>query len=469
MDKKTQNLRLDYTNMMAARVGENGFARAELEALAVRAAEAMGVWKTERTQGRLGWADLPTGQAEVVADILAYAQTLRKRSIENFVVLGIGGSSLGPIAVQQALNHLHYNDLPADRRGPRLFVEDNIDPMRMTALLDVIDLEKTVFNVISKSGETSETAAQFLIIRDLLQQRLGDRAAGHLVATTSRDSGSLIKTATREGYQCFYIPDGVGGRFSELCPVGLLPAAVCGIDIQALLDGAAHMQARCVSDHLFENPALLAATLQINAMARGRGIQVMMPYSDHLRYMADWFAQLWGESLGKRYDTAGREVRAGQTPVKALGATDQHSQLQLYMEGPFDKVITFITVDAFAKDVRIPHNGVGTDSPDFLCGHSLGELLNTEARATAYALAGAGQPNMTIALPEITPHTVGQLLFFFEMQTALTGFMLGIDPFDQPGVEHSKQATYALLGRPGYEEKSEQMQRELALGGLCAI
>lgn len=229
----------------------------------------------------------------------------------------------------------------------KFFVEDNVDPERMLALLDVIDVKCTVFNVITKSGATSETMSQYLIIADILKKAVGDEWNRHIIATTSEKKGNLIKLAKKEGFRTFYIPDGVGGRFSELCPVGLLPAAVLGIDIKGLLAGAAAMDKRCSDGDMRSNPALTAAVLQYLAMKKGKNITVMMPYADSLKYMADWYCQLWGESLGKAVDLDGKVVHAGQTPVKSLGVTDQHSQVQLYTEGPFDKVITLIGVEKF--------------------------------------------------------------------------------------------------------------------------
>mgnify|MGYP003325712865 CR=1 FL=1 len=203
----------------------------------------------------------------------------------------------------------------------------------MNALLDVLNLEKTCFNVITKSGATSETMSQYLIIMDLLKKKFGDKANEHMIATTSVSRGNLIKIAKEEGLKTFYIPDGVGGRFSELCPVGLLPAAVVGVDIKAMLKGAKDMDKICMRKNYTENPALMTALLEYLSMKKGKNISVMMPYADSLKYIADWYCQLWGESLGKSVDKEGNEVFVGQTPVKALGVTDQHSQVQLYREG----------------------------------------------------------------------------------------------------------------------------------------
>ena len=448
---------LDYNNMMADGVGNYGATHDEIEDLHGEITAA--VLYLRENRGIMKWRELPYMDVSIVEDIENTAKDIQNR-FENFVVLGIGGSALGPIAVQQALNHMRYNELPQSvRKYPKLYVEDNVDPERMASLLDVIDVKRTCFNVITKSGSTSETMAQLLIIVDLLKQAVGDGWANHVIATTDLEKGNLIKLSREFGLKTFYVPDGVGGRFSELCPVGLLPAAVCGIDIRALLAGAARMDEICSVDDYEKNPAYMSAVLQYLAMRKGMNISVMMPYADSLKYIADWYAQLWAESLGKQYDITGQKaVYTGQTPVKALGVTDQHSQVQLYVEGPFDKTVTFLAVENYRTQVQIP---VGFENiPDiaFLGGHSLNELITAERVATEYALTSAGRPNMTITLDEVNAHTIGQLLYFFEVQTAFAGALLNINTFDQPGVEMGKNATYALLGKQGYDDKRTELE-----------
>ena len=456
--RDSMRIRVDYNNMMAARLGARGIADAEIDALEPKLAAAADALVSNRDS--MKWRELPYNQEAVVEQIEAVAADVRGRC-ENFVVLGIGGSALGPIAVHQALCHLRYNDLPREKRGgPRLFVEDNIDPERMAALLDVIDIDQTVFNVITKSGGTSETMSQLLIVTNLLHERYGADISARLIATTDAVKGNLIKIAKRENLTTFVVPDGVGGRFSELCPVGLLAAAVCGIDIRELLAGAAYMDGICNEPAVRKNPAYLLATLQYIAMQRGMNISVLMPYADSLKYMADWYAQLWAESLGKRVDRSGRSVHVGQTPVKALGVTDQHSQVQLYTEGPFDKVVTFLGVERYRTETRIPQGYADIPDVSFLSGHTQNELIKAEQSATAYALMKSGHPSNTITLPEVNAFTVGELLYLFEVMTAFAGELLDINAFDQPGVEEGKNATYALLGKPGYDEKRAELQAQ---------
>ena len=301
--------------------------------------------------------------------------------------------------------------------------------------------------------------SQYLIIYNMLREKLGDKVKDHVIATTSKDSGNLIKIAKAEGYKTYYIPDGVGGRFSELSPVGLLPAAVTGVDIGELLAGAAYMARISMNKNLSKNPPLMNAILQDIAMKRGKNISVMMPYADGLKYFADWYCQIWAESLGKEVDNNGVTVNAGQTPVKSLGVTDQHSQVQLYAEGPYDKVVTFIAVNKYRKETAIPEGCEDIPDVHFLCGHTMNELIDAERKATEYALTVKKRMNHTIIIPEINAFTIGELIFYFEMQTAFEGEFLNINTYNQPGVENGKNAAYALLGRKGYEAKKIELSR----------
>ncbi|MCD6405855.1 MAG: glucose-6-phosphate isomerase, partial [Planctomycetes bacterium] len=313
----------------------------------------------------------------------------------------------------------------------------------------------------TKSGSTAETMTQFLIFYDRLKKALGDSARDHIVATTDPHKGDLRKMAEEFGWRTVPIPSNVGGRFSVLTAVGLFPAAMLGVEIRQLLSGAAFMDRRCEAKSIEENPALAFAALQYILYQKKAPISVLMPYSSALYDIADWYRQLWAESLGKKTDLAGTVVNTGPTPVKALGATDQHSQVQLYVEGPYDKSVTFIEVQKQACTVEIPAALGKYDSCGYLGGHTVNELLAAEKRGTEVALVAAGRPNGTVLVPEVSEFTVGQLLYFFEMATAISGALYGINAFDQPGVEAGKVAAYALMGREGYGGKMAEIEEKL--------
>ncbi len=439
---------LDYTFMLGDAVA-GGVAREEYLAAREDFARAYAAVDARRASGALGFMDLPTNQP-LIDQVEAFASSVRGR-YTDIVLLGIGGSSLGPIALRSALRPPGWNALSdGEREGwPRLHVLDNVDPLTVQATLARVSLAGSLFLVVSKSGGTAETMAQYLIVRDRLQAaRLP--LSQHLCFITDPAKGALRPIATAEGIPALDVPPNVGGRFSVLSPVGTLPAALIGIDVKALLAGAGAMATRCATVELSRNPAGVYATLQWLADVRsGRPVHVLMPYSDPLRNLALWFVQLWAESLGKiRPD--GTSV--GPTPVPALGATDQHSQVQLFMEGPQDKTVSFIAVEHAGADVTIPH--LHGDVPDlaYLGGHSLAELLNAERRATAGALATRGRPSATIELERVDPWHLGGLMMFFELATAYAGSLYGVNAFDQPGVEQGKRFTYGIMGRPGFTD-----------------
>lgn len=465
---------LNYANCLSTRVDQHGLDPASIapgSASAKAAASMTASLAASRGTDWEVWRDLakdPARSANVRA-VRALADKHRPTT-DNLVVMGIGGSALGNIALQSSLNDPLWNVLPSSRRkGPRTFIVDNVDPVLFGSVLAFIRetdprLERTVFNVISKSGETAETAAQFITIRQLLIDVLGRKAhAARIVAITDPAKGTMRKICDAEGYETLPVPDGVGGRFSVLSPVGLFSAAMCNIDIDALLDGAAEMDKRCSNEELAKNPAALLATLLVRlAEEKGKRNHVMMPYSSQLYLLADWFRQLWAESLGKRHNKAGKEVFTGYTPIKALGTTDQHSQVQLYREGPNDKAFALVDVqDWSATDLQIP-KGLDVEALTYLQGSSFGALLNAEKRATEYALIESQRPNLTVTLPRITPRHIGEFLMLWEVATSYAGLMLGIDAYDQPAVETGKVATFGLMGRAGFEEWREKVDRALA-------
>ncbi len=457
----SQALSLDYNYCLDEFVGVQGLSASELEDLAPRLAAASQELAAARQEGRLAFLDLPYQQ-----EMLAAVRQVAKPLLEwcwDFVVLGIGGSALGAKALHQALCHPQYNRFNMARRHhrPALWVLDNIDPDHFYGILDGLELRRTAFNVISKSGSTPETLAQFLFAYHFLKGRLGEaKARERFVVTTDPEKGNLRRLAVQEGFPSLSVPSPVGGRFSVLTPVGLLPAAMVGIDLEELLAGARFMDQRLQAADYRENLAFRLASLFHLFALKARNILVIMPYATALTGMADWFCQLWAESLGKREDLQGREVWAGTTPVRALGATDQHSQLQLYMEGPQDKLITFLEVGKFQQHLALPDLFPEMEGLHYLGGHSLNTLLQAEQKATAFNLTKAGRPNLTLRLPEINAFTIGQLFYLLEVVTVVTASLLGVNPLDQPGVEGGKETTYGLMGRPGFEEQRREIEAE---------
>ncbi len=463
-------LKLDYANCLADRVGSHGldpalFDRSGQPAQTIRDLTAS-LARTKGT-GWERWRNLPLDpvRSEHIAQVRKVAGACAGR-FENMVVLGIGGSALGNIALQSALNPATYNLLPASaRRGPRTFIIDNVDPEYFGGVLDFCassgGLSRTLFNVISKSGETAETAAQFMIIREALKKALGAGYGANIVAITDPARGTMRQICDREGFATLPVPDGVGGRFSVLSPVGLFSAAMCGVEIESLLQGAADMDARCCKDAIVDNPAAILAFLLVElGTTKGKTNHVMMPYANSLYLLADWFRQLWAESLGKQVDKTGETVFAGFTPIKALGTTDQHSQVQLYREGPNDKVLGLLEVEQFRQEASIP-TGLGVEAIAYLEGRTMSQLLAAEKRATEYALVESQRPNFTITFPKIDAYHVGQFIWMWQVATSYAGLMLNIDAYDQPAVELGKQATFGLMGRKGFDEHKRAVEGTL--------
>jgi glucose-6-phosphate isomerase len=426
----------DYQNMMEV---EGGLQSRELDEIRLRLREA-----TDELLGDPpGFMRLPK-TAEYAEASARVAEEVRGSGATDFIHVGIGGSALGPMAVHKALSHPYYNALSGeDRRGPRMHFAENTDPATLSAILDLADPDSTYVNVVTKSGSTAETMANFLVIRGFLIGSPGDFGfQGRTIATTDPEEGFLKQIADREDMKVLPIPADVGGRFSVLTPVGLLPAAVAGLDIDALLAGAAQCVDE-VNERGAEHPAVVGAAMHyLMDTARGRNVRVMMTYADALERLAAWFVQLWAESLGKD--------GKGSTPHGAVGTTDQHSQVQLYMQGPEDKVIEIVEVEDHQRDLTIPEAYDDLEGVGYLGGHTMAELLNVECDATRRALTEAGHPNSTIRLRATNEENLGYVFQALEVQTAIAGSLYGVNAFDQPGVEAGKNITYKRMGRPGY-------------------
>ena len=428
-----------------------GLGPAQLDAIRPLLEEAQKDLMARRGQD-IGFYDISSASAERDLRDIAKEATRLRALADDLLVLGIGGSSLGGQAIAQAFAQV------ADRAGKAHFV-DNVDPDTLGFLLERLTPKHTAAVVITKSGGTVETLAQLLIVRRWFRSSLGQGAAqSRMTFVTDPEKGFLRQLANEEGIRAFNVPPNIGGRFSALTAVGLLPAAFLGIDITKIMSGASEMVTRVTDPNLESNPACmfaagaLLAHRELNATSL-----VMMPYSDALRLTSNWFVQLWAESLGKRLDRKGRVVRAGQTPIAAVGATDQHAQLQLFVEGPQDKVVVLIANKQHRRRLTIPDELVDHDEVGFLRGRELGELLEAERRATRTALLDSGVPVIDITLSSIDEGTFGGLLILLEAACACTGMAMGIDPFDQPGVEAGKRMALGLMGKSEYAEDARRV------------
>lgn len=436
---------VDYTFIFEEIIGENGLKRSDIENYKDKVSAAIDSILSDHKENKLSFLELPE-KIDVIEKIENYVKSIRF-DYKNIIIVGIGGSSLGVQAIYQALLP-YYHNLFSE---PKILFLENVDPETISEFFERVKIEDSMAVVITKSGSTAETMSQFMILKNYFDDRLKDKAAERIAVVTDPAKGDLLKIAKKEGYATFEIPQNVGGRFSVLTPVGLLPAELAGIPSRKILEGAERVLEKIKDRDVFKNPSALIAVILIEFFKRGKNIFVMFPYSSKLYLLADWFRQLWAESLGKKYDRDGKEIKWGQTPVKALGAVDQHSQVQLYIEGPDDKVFGFIEVEEKGKDIAIPEILKDYSSTSYLGGHKISELIDSEKRGTELALAKNGRPGFTYKFDRISPENIGEFFITMEMQTAIAGEILNINTYDQPGVELGKKLTYAFLGRKGYD------------------
>ena len=444
------SLILNTAHSFQEKAGSHGLEPHEFEEIKPRLINAINSIKERREAGELGYLDLPFDWETY--DCCAQAAEAFAGS-ENLLIAGIGGSALGPQAMFNALCHPLHNLLSEEARKERarLFILDNVDPDLAKAQLDFCDPETTCYNIISKSGATAETAAATLLIFDKLKKALGADWKSRVICTTDPKSGDLRALCTREGLMTLDLPSKVGGRFSVLSAVGLFPAFCLGMDVDGLLNGAAEMAERCLSDKIDENPAAqMAGLLYSFDMKKYKPMHVMMAYANSLYSLADWFRQMWAESLGKARDLDENRVNTGPTPIKALGTTDQHSQVQLYIEGPQDKAFIFLEAQNFRNEVVLPALYPDVSSLSYLGNQTMNKLMASEFAATREALAEQERPSMTISFPQIDAHAIGEFFMLLEVATTICGDLYYINPFDQPGVELGKVLTYKLMGREGY-------------------
>ena len=413
--------------------------------------------KTGAGNDFLGWVDLPVDyDKEEFARIKKAAEKIRNDS-DVLIVIGIGGSYLGARAAIEMLSHSFYNSVSKDmRKGPQIFYAGN--SISSTYLADLIEAVKDVdfsVNVISKSGTTTEPAIAFRVFKEILEKKYGKEGAkSRIYSTTDKARGALKTLSDSEGYETFVVPDDVGGRFSVLTAVGLLPIAVAGIDIDAMMQGAADGRTLYSNPDMDKNPCYQYAAVRNCLLRKGKNIEMMINFEPSLHYFGEWWKQLYGESEGKD--------NKGIFPAAADFSTDLHSMGQYIQDGQRMLFETAILVDAPRKDITIEANDDNLDGLNFLSGKTLDYVNLQAAQGTALAHTDGGVPNLAVRVPELNAYNFGKLVYFFEMACAISGYILGVNPFDQPGVEAYKKNMFALLGKPGYEDMQSELLARLS-------
>ena len=404
----------------------------------------------------LGWIDLPENyDKEEFSRIQKAAEKIKKDS-DILLVIGIGGSYLGARAAVEALQHSFYNVLPKENRGtPQIiFVGNNISSTYMRDVIDLLAGKDFSINVISKSGTTTEPAIALRIFRKLLEEKYGkEEAAKRIYATTDQAKGALKTVATEEGFETFVIPDDVGGRYSVLTAVGLLPIAVSGADIEAMMKGAAVAREDFSHSELEDNPAYQYAAVRNVLYNKGKTIEMLINYEPALQYFSEWWKQLFGESEGKD--------QKGIYPSSANFSTDLHSLGQYVQEGRRDLFETVIKVEQPRHELTIEKTENDLDGLNYLAGKTIDFVNNKAFEGTLLAHTDGGVPNLIVSIPQLDEYTFGYLVYFFEKACAMSGYLLGVNPFDQPGVEAYKVNMFALLGKPGFEEKKAELEKRL--------
>ncbi len=450
------NIRIELSNIMGFIVEKD---LASLQQSASNQYQNL-INKTGQGNEFLGWITLPGDISDnMIDDIINVAETISTKT-EIMVVIGIGGSYLGARAVIEALGHSFY-ELQEQQEHPLvLFAGQNISEKYLTDLLHILDKKEYAITVISKSGTTTEPAIAFRILKNHLEHKYGVQEARHrIIAITDKEKGALKQLADEEGYKTFVVPDDVGGRYSVLTPVGLLPIAVAGFDIRKLLKGAKdfweYISKSMVDNDL--NPVLEYAAARNALYQTGKKIEMMISYDPELFYFTEWWKQLYGESEGKE--------GKGIFPAGASFTTDLHSMGQYIQDGERHIFETVISVDKPVSELRIPSDENNLDKLNYLAGKRIHEVNIMAETGTILAHVDGNVPNIKISIPEISEYNLGQLIYFFEMACGISGYMLGVNPFDQPGVEAYKNNMFALLGKPGYEKETETIRKRIGHEG----
>ncbi|WP_099159540.1 glucose-6-phosphate isomerase [Virgibacillus ndiopensis] len=412
--------------------------------------------KTGAGSDFLGWVDLPEGyDKEEFSRIKASAEKIKQDS-DVLLVIGIGGSYLGARAAIEMLNHSFQNLLSKEQRKvPQvIFVGHHMSSTYMSELFDVLEDKDVSINIISKSGTTTEPAIAFRVFRNFLEEKYGkEEARKRIYATTDKEKGALKSVADEEGYESFIIPDDVGGRYSVLTAVGLLPIAVSGVAVDDMMQGAAAAMNDFAEPALEKNPAYQYAVVRNVLYNKGKTIEMLINYEPQLQYFAEWWKQLFGESEGKD--------QKGIFPASANFSTDLHSLGQYIQDGKRDLFETVLRVTSSKKEMTLEEDEKNSDGLNYLAGKTIHEINDKAYQGTLLAHTDGGIPNLVVEVPALDTYTFGYLVYFFEKACAMSGYLLGVNPFDQPGVEAYKKNMFALLGKPGFEAEKEELEKRL--------
>lgn len=410
---------------------------------------------TNKARPMMDWLDLPYQDKKSIDEIQLFGKKI-SRLYENFVVLGIGGSALGAKAVKQAL----YSTTPDEKEGKKIKIKvvDNVDAESFNKLLNKVNLKKTMFNVVTKSGTTVEILTMFAVVLEKLQKELGDDYFVNLVVTTEKDN-VLWKFCQERNIKTYEVPKGVGGRYSVLCPVGLLPCAVMGLDLHKMLLGAKQVLENFKQQEGKQNLCYVSALINYTYITSGKKEIVLLPYSNRLNRMTDFYIQLLSESLGKEKSLSGKANKIFFTPSKAEGVTYQHSLLQMYQEGSKDRLFCFINLTKHNEDIKIPK--FKDANLDKYLPKTMVSLMKEEQIGSSLAYKKAGHPSYELVVPVLNEENIGALLFYFELTTALMAEMMGVNAYDQQGVEMQKKYTKALIGTKGFESVQDELTKLL--------
>jgi len=449
-------MKFDFNNIIEDQIGDHGIPFSRIKA----SEKLLGIIKKKiykKIDSDYYPLKLPFNIEQDIKNILKAAKKIQE-NYENFIVVGMGGSSLGNELLHYVLNGIYYNE-QKQRNYPRIFFIENIDPDSISQLFDIIDIRKTIFNITTKSGTTSETILNMLLIIEKLKKE-GLELSKHLIFTTDPEKGFLRTISSDFSIETFPINPHLGGRYSVLSHVGLLSAAVEGVNIESLISGAIKESERIKNSEPLETPSFLLALIQyILYKEKGININALFTYSDRLHYIGKWYNQLMAESLGKKILKEGKEIFTGITPLCLKGTTDQHSMLQLLLEGPFDKLVIFITPREYKEDFKISTNLFSDERITYLKDKEFSTLIKTEYLATRVALKKNRRPNVSIELSSINEYEIGRLIYLFEFEIIALGEMFHINPINQPAVEMGKKYTYGIMGRNGFEKERAEFKK----------